>query len=481
MNHGKLALVKCKDKNISSFLDLNTSSRSLSPPLPERSLSPSGPIDIPFNKIVLPEECIRDIQEDYRSFQLDERHLQQSSSTTSPLSRLTVHQPNFDFTSAGVVKLSKQSDTMGQDHLLDLLTTTYLKTKRDSNHKKRVTIINAEGLTESYEFSKNNSYWQFIASVKRSFDGIPVTYCNRFTITQSELTASASSGNGGNKGGKYDLKVAFVIRNFKLHYQLPKKDSTPTVIDLMTLKALALSDDFARPLGMLLKMSSFSCNWEKSGRGLAREKGFDKQLLPRIFGSLQYQSCINEHNINSISEEVLLSGLCSNSESSSFYCCSPTPLALGLLVSENDRGGIVSLKVNSEPPVDDEDGDHVCHEQSDERILVGSAEAPILYFVSSNNSRRNSPQPDQGPEHDSTQDFTGHPQTLEVKLTAPGANSLARLMIYSIEEVPMSQPPDEHSSMLDRWSSQKKSRNPDVYCVVSVLLRDGQKMNIKST
>lgn len=463
MNYGKLCLVECREAHMLP--------RLLQTPPPEGSGASSGLVEAHWTS-TLPEEVIRDINEDRRSV-LSE-HCQP----------LTVQQPCFDFTSAGVVNLSRQ-ESVGQDNLLDLLTTTYLKTKRDSNHKKRVTIITAEGLSESYEFPNSRIYWQFIASVKRSVDGIPVTYCNRFTITQSELITSGG-GSSGSSRGKYDIKVTFAIRNFKLHYHLPKTDSM-TSIDLTTLKALALSDDFVKPLGLLLKMPSFSCNWNSPGGLMGGKRGFGRtsnlQSQPRIFGSLQYSTRINEHKVNSISTEGILSGLHTNAESTSFVSCGPTALSLGILVAEDDRGGIVTLTVNSEALEDDyaqqvqEQKDlQGQREEGHERVLVGSVAAPVLYFLSGNSNSNNCSSSNSS-EHGQS---SSRLQTLEVSLTAPGTNTVARLMIYSIEEVPMYQFSDEHSSMLDRWSSPKKGRLPDVYCVVYVVLRDGQHVEIKS-
>jgi hypothetical protein len=353
--------------------------------------------------------------------------------------------------------------------MLDLLTSTYLNTTRDTNHKKRVTIVTQQGMTESYEFPNIKIYWQFIVSVKRSHEGIPITFCNRFTITQSELLAlaasecSSGSGSGSGSGTKHDnkskcdFKVTFAIRNGKLMYQLPKKEAaTCTCIDLTSLTAMAISDDFYHPLNLLLKFPTFACNWnsvEGHSSRIDSTSPLSQQSVPqRMFTAVQYQSSSEDYKVVTNSNDVLLPGVYSNHETARFYSCPSTPLAIGVLVAEGDRGGIITLVVKSEGEVSSGDDHH-----NATRASVGCVEAPVLYFLSPQGSN-----------------------TIEVGLTAPGTDIVAHLMIYSAEDLPTNQSSTENPSMLDRWSGNKKSHLPSVYCVVYVILRDGQQVEIKS-
>lgn len=198
MNHGKLALVN----SCGSVHNFGISAVKRS-----QSASTSGSVSTSTHGTSLPEAYELDIYEDNLS-------ILPAEYTDSRNSSFTVQQPCYPFTSAGVVKLTSRSSN---DHLLELLTSTYLKTRRDSNHKKRVTIIDQQGLTESYEFSNREVYWQFISSVTRAAQGVPVSFCSHFMITQSEFIA----GGGGGKG-KCDIAVSFAIRGGALHYLLPK-------------------------------------------------------------------------------------------------------------------------------------------------------------------------------------------------------------------------------------------------------------------
>jgi hypothetical protein len=328
--------------------------------------------------------------------------------------------PSCDMTAASIITLASGK----KDRFLELLKATHSHQKRDASNqislRRKVTIMDANGMTETFEFSEDHSYWRFVYCIKASFLKKFRHMQGTCTLTNSEIVKF---------GPNESNVVSFTISEGNLEVASSKGERHTVQLNLV--RALALSADFDQYLPIHLQISEFSCRWmDGSGDEIS------ELLMRATYKNINFGTISSGDMI--VSDESFIS-----------------------LLLPNDARSIIKLYVKYE-----KDNNTLTSADYDSAAVLGKLEMSLHAFfaqcggssgqrVSSLGKKGTSSLSDDG----NTRSLEALPLPLQVDipLSSPDVDLVARLIIYGGADIP----------------GVNNHATPNVYCVVYIRGRDG--------
>jgi hypothetical protein len=409
--------------------------------------------------------------------------------------------PTGSMTSASIIDRKLfSSDHHKTDQFLDLLLSTYKDTRRE-RIKYKITLILIQNRTETFEFFDMKSYWRFISAIchcrpqERGSSSSSSSYRGKCFITNSEFMKGTGGGGtgtgngngisqgGGNQNRRKDVEIFFQISNCQLEVRpmsssssttLPAAQSQslePHTINLLTdLHALGLHSDYDLPYLYELQFSSYSCLLHDMNDGHLLE-----HLHLTVITELEDGTPLVE-DIGDLSDDIFFSMLIPNNLS----------LVLKLVVKydlqADDHSSTVSHQ--SRPS-----SLHHPHPLPPHSMTLGKINFPMHSFIPFHSTspapspHRSTPTPSpSSPRRQRANSYSAsssNPFTLlssssfpitmpiEIPITPPDMDLIAKLSIYRLENLPSS------SSASSSPPSQVLVP-PSAYCVVYLVGCDGE-------
>ena len=324
--------------------------------------------------------------------------------------------PSCDLSSTSIITLASGR----KDRFLEILRATHSHQKRETTNpsvlKKRITLMDCNGLTETLEFLDDKSYWRFVYCIKSIFANKLMTLRGYCTLTNSEIVKLSALDSH---------TVEYIISDTFLEIKVAKGESH--ILDITVMRALALSADFGDYMPINLDISQFHCRWmDMSGDKIT-------ELLTRAsYKSKQFGSITSGDVI--VSDESFIS-----------------------LLLPNDARTIIRLYVKYE-----KDTITLSSTDQDSAAVLGKLEVSLHAFFAASggegritSTRRGSIGKDE--EDRRRLDVLPLSLPIEIPLSSPDTDLVAKLIIYGATDLPGA------------------SRNavPSAYCVVYLKGRDG--------